>query len=104
MSDRKTATELVIMCLKKYGEQSIIELSKKLYIHPKALSRTIGHMKHKGIVEAGTPLTPVIKTEFGTYQSPHTAPNKWKLTADFLKELEASQTDGKIPIKSEVIK
>jgi len=92
MSKKRTASELVVMCLNKYGEQSTMELSQKLYIHPKALSRTIGHLHKKGIVEVGTPLTPVVKTEFGTYQSSYSAPNKWKLTEKFKADLEAAKT------------
>ena len=91
MSKKRTATELIVMCLRKYGEQSTMELSAKLYMHPKSLSRTIGHMRKKNIVDAGTPLTPVIENEFGTYQSSYSAPNKWKLTEQFLKELNEAQ-------------
>ena len=94
MSKKRTATELITMCLLKYGEQSLTELSQKLCMHPKALSRTIGHMKRKGIIEAGSPLTPIIKTEFGTYQSPYSAPNKWKLTEKFLAELKEEKGEA----------
>jgi predicted ArsR family transcriptional regulator len=87
MSKKRTASELILMCLNKYGEQSLAELSQKLCIHPKALSRTIGYLKKKRLVEAGTPLTPIIKTEFGIYQSTYSAPNKWKLTVLALAEM-----------------
>jgi len=69
----------VVKCLYEHGELTAKEIAKMLKVPQKAVNVTLGHLKRKGIVEHGTPLTKIYETPYGKYQSRCSAPFKWKL-------------------------
>lgn len=77
-------SEIIAKCLAEHGELSAKEIAQILKVPQKAVNVTLGHMKRKGIIEQGRPLTKIYETPYGTYQSRYSAPYKWKL-----KEVEA---------------